>query len=182
MCDKIVKCKKCGLHEHQMPLLDDIRICQVCWVGLSAKKKTYDDEKPLSHTTNSGSILSSVERRCKGVSMYKTNLVKCLPLDEGGKLRYPNKSEIDLCLPNLSVEINELSPQIIFLLGSKVIDAVSRYYSIKFEKWNEFDYTAIRHKNAYFVPVHHPSFIFVYRRKSVDEYVGGLESVISRLL
>ncbi len=182
MFETIMKCRKCELHQHQAPLLDDTKPCQVFWVGLSAKKKTSKGEKPLSPSTNSGSILCSVEERCEGIGMYRTNLVKCLPLDETGKLRYPNKREMDLCLPNLRSEIDELSPQITFLLGGKVIDAIGKCYSLGFEKWREFDYTITKHKNTYFVPVHHPSYVYVYKRKRIDEYVDGLERVISRLL
>ena len=94
MLESIIKCKKCRLCQHQAPLLDDIKTCQIFWVGLSAKKVTSDDEKPLSSSTNFGSVLCNVEERCKGVGMYRTNLVKCLPLDEYGKLRYPNKNNI----------------------------------------------------------------------------------------
>ena len=164
------------------PLLDDAKACQVFWVGLSAKKTTSEGEKPLSPSTNSGSILCRVEEHCEGIAMYRTNLVKCLPLDEAGKLRYPNKNEIELCLPNLNSEVDELSPQIIFLLGGKVIDAVSRHYSLSFEKWNEFDYAVTEYKSMFFVPVHHPSYIHVYKRKRIDEYVSGLERVIQRLV
>lgn len=182
MLNSIMKCKKCGLCQHQSPLLDYTRVCQVFWVGLSAKKVKSEDERPLSPSTNSGSILCSVEEHCKDVSMYRTNLVKCLPLDDLGKLRYPNKREIDLCLPNLNSEIEELSPQIIFLLGGKVTDAIGRYYSLSFEKWNEFEYKVTKHNNTYFVPVHHPSYIYVYRRKRIDEYVSGLEKMIQQLV
>ncbi len=182
MFETIMNCKKCGLCQHQAPLLDKAKVCQVFWVGLSAKKVKSDDEKPLSPTTNSGSILSSVEERCEGVGMYRTNLVKCPPLDEGGKLRYPNKGEIEFCLPNLGLEIDELAPQIIFLLGGKVIDAISEHYSLVFDKWNEFEYTIKKFKNMYFVPVHHPSYIYVYRRKRINEYVNGLEQIIRQVL
>lgn len=182
MFETIMKCSRCGLCQHQAPLLDDAMSCQVFWVGLSAKKRTAEDEKPLAPSTNSGSILCSVEERCDGIGMYRTNLVKCLPLDDAGKLRYPNKREIDLCLPNLRSEINELSPQIVFLLGGKVIDAISRSYSLSFGKWNEFDYAVTKQNNTYFVPIHHPSYIYVYKRKRIDEYIKGLELIISRFL
>lgn len=182
MFETIIKCNRCDLCRHQAPLLDNAKVCQVFWVGLSAKRTSTEDERPLSPSTNSGNILCNVEERCGNIKMYRTNLVKCLPLDEVGKLRYPNKKEIDLCLPNLGAEIEELSPQIIFLLGNKVIDAVGRYYSIAFDRWNEFKYTVTKHKNLFFVPVHHPSYVFVYKRKRIDEYVDGLESIVTRLL
>lgn len=182
MLEAIMKCKKCGLCQHQAPLLDDTKACQVFWVGLSAKKVTSLNEKPLSPSTNSGSILCKVEENCESVNMYKTNLVKCLPLDNAGKLRYPNKKEIDLCIPNLCSEIEELSPRIIFLLGGKVTDAIIRHYSISLSKWNGFDYTGTKHKQMYFVPVHHPSYVYVYKRKQIDEYVSGLKKLIQQIV
>lgn len=182
MFESIKNCGRCGLCKHQKPLVDDVENCRVFWVGLSAKISTYEDEKPLSPRTNSGGLLCEVERKCMGIPMYRTNLVKCAPLNETGKLRYPNRKEIDLCLPHLKFEINELEPQIVFLLGSKVIDAVSRYFSIEFDKWDEFSYSFQKHGSAYFVPVHHPSYICVYRRKRMDEYIRGIEKVINQLI
>lgn len=182
MFEAIRKCNKCGLCQHQAPLLDDAKACQVFWVGLSAKRITIDNEKPLSPSTNSGSILCNVEEHCRGISMYRTNLVKCAPLDEVGKLRYPNKKEIALCFPNLCSEIEELSPDIVFLLGKKVIDSISKYYSITFDEWDGFEYKAMIYKNLCFVPVHHPSYVYVYKRKYIEEYVSGLVGVIKQFI
>lgn len=32
------------------------------------------------------------------------------------------------------------------------------------------------------VPIHHPSYIYVYRRKRIDEYINEVERIIKRLL
>ena len=88
MFETIKNCNKCGLCKHQSPLIDDAETCQVFWVGLSAKTVTFEEERPLSPTTNSGKLISSVEEKCEGILTYKTNLVKCVPLDEKMKLRY----------------------------------------------------------------------------------------------
>ena len=165
-----------------MSQLDNTDACRVFWVGLSAKITACEDEGPLSPTTNSGSLLCQVEGRCSNISTYRTNLVKCAPLNDNGKLRYPNRHEIDSCLPHLNVEINELEPKIVFLLGWKVIDAVSRSFSLDLETWDGFDYTFQKHGNVYYVPIHHPSYIYVYKRKMIDDYIDGLVRVITRLL
>lgn len=182
MIASIKVCKKCGLCKHQPPLLDEAKNCQVFWVGLSAKLVTCENERPLSPATNSGSLLSQVENECVGMSAYRTNLVKCAPLTEQGKLRYPNKKEINICMPHLEVEINELSPKLIFLLGGQVTESISKKYSIHFEKWHEFDYTVQKYKDFYFVPIHHPSYIYVYKRKRVKEYIASIENIINKLL
>ena len=69
----------------------------ILWVGISAKI----GEEPLSETTSTGKLVKQIEAAC-GKPGYKTNLVKCPPVDENGKLRYPNQAEIDCCLGSAS--------------------------------------------------------------------------------
>ncbi len=178
LIEAIKNCAKCALCTNQKPLLDKVCKGKVFWVGLSAKKIKYENESPLSSTTNSGKIISQVEERCAGISMYKTNIVKCLPLDDRGKLRYPNKFEINLCISNIDCEITALSPSIVFLLGSLVTEAVGRYFQIEFDSWIDFYYKPKQCKGIYFVPIQHPSYIHVYKRKSMYDYMCGLESII----
>lgn len=156
--------------------------CQIFWVGLSAKKIVSDGEVPLSPETNTGMIIQKIEEKCKEIIAYKTNLVKCLPLTEQQKLRYPNKKEIDSCFEHLLNEINIMSPKIVFLLGEKVYSSVGKKFEIEFEKWNDFNFNYKEFKGVYYVPVHHPSYIYVYRRKKIEDYIKGIEKVINDLL
>ena len=162
--------------------MDKCTNCQVLWVGLSAKKATCDDETPLSKSTNSGAIIHRIEESLDGVSTYKTNLVKCLPLDDRQKLRYPNRQEIDDCFCNLEEEINSLAPKIVFLLGEKVYSSVAKRYRLSFDRIDGFNYQFVRHDGVYYVPVHHPSYIHVYKRKHVDTYIKSLHDITQRLL
>ncbi len=182
MIENIKICSNCNLCNNQAPLLDDVKICQVFWVGLSAKKILDDNEKPLSPTTNSGKLICNVEEQCSGITTYKTNLVKCVPLDEQQKLRYPNKREIDDCFPNLVKEINELVPKIVFLLGEKVTTTFSRQLHLEFNEWEDFNYSFTEHNGTYYIPIHHPSYIHVYKRKQINEYINSLTSLIEVLL
>ena len=162
--------------------MDKCKSCQVLWVGLSAKKVTCDDETPLSKSTNSGAIIHKIEESLNGVSTYKTNLVKCLPLDDHQKLRYPNRQEIDDCFCNLEEEISTLAPKIVFLLGEKVYSSVAKRYRLSFDRIDGFNYQFVRHDGVYYVPVHHPSYIHVYKRKFVDTYIQSLHDITQRLL
>jgi len=182
MIELIRACKKCNLCSNQEPLLDDIKVCQVFWVGLSAKKASNENERPLSPTTNSGKLIHCVEEQCFGVTTYKTNLVKCLPLDEHQKLRYPNRREIDTCFQNLLVEIKELLPKIVFLLGDQVTYTVSKYFNLAFSGWDEFNYSYVEYNGIYYVPVHHPSYVYVYKRKQQDVYIKNIAKLIEILL
>ena len=182
MIEQIRMCKKCGLCNNQRPLLDNEKECQVFWVGLSAKKMSSDEEIPLSPETNTGMLIQKIEKMCEEVITYKTNLVKCLPLTDQQKLRYPNRKEIDKCFDNLINEINTMSPKIVFLLGEKVYSSVGKHLDIRFEKWDEFEYHYKEHEGIYYVPIHHPSYIYVYKRKRVDEYIEGVERIINELL
>ena len=141
-----------------------------------------DVEIPLSPETNTGMLIHKIENSCCNVITYKTNLVKCLPLTEQQKLRYPNKKEIDSCFENLWKEIHAMSPKIVFLLGEKVYSSVGRHLNTVFEKWNDFDYTYKTVEKIHYVPVHHPSYIYVYKRKKTDDYINSIKQIINQLL
>ena len=182
MIEQIRKCQKCGLCFNQKPLLDTEKKCQVFWVGLSAKKMASDGEMPLSPETNTGMLIQKIEEICEEVSTYKTNLVKCLPLTEQQKIRYPNRKEIDSCFEHLISEIHTMSPKIVFLLGEKVYSSVGKHLKIEFKKWDEFEYHYKEYKGTYYVPIHHPSYIYVYKRKQMEEYIEGVKRIINQLL
>ena len=182
MIEQIQYCQKCILYLNQKPLLDNEKRCQIFWVGLSAKKVLSDNEIPLSPETNTGMLIQRIEEECKGIATYKTNLVKCLPLTEQQKLRYPNQKEIDCCFGNLEHEIQVMMPKIVFLLGEKVYSSVERHLKIKFKKWDGFEYNYQKLGEIYYVPIHHPSYIYVYKRKMIKEYINGVKRIITQLL
>ncbi|MBQ7465288.1 MAG: hypothetical protein IJS55_02075 [Oscillospiraceae bacterium] len=182
MTEAIRRCKKCGLCRNQAPLLDEEQNCQIFWVGLSAKKACFDNEPPLSMQTNSGRMIHTIEEMCGDITTYKTNLVKCLPLTEQKKLRYPNKREIDCCYEHLVGEIEAMSPRIVFLLGEKVSAAVERHFALHFPKWQDFSYGYQEYCGVFYVPIHHPSYIYVYKRKRMDDYYSGVKNVVCKLL
>lgn len=180
MLDSIKQCKRCKLCNNQDPLLDKPRNCDIMWVGLSAKKvDDIENDIPLSNKTNTGRIVEEIESRCNNVLTYKTNLVKCLPLDENEKLRYPNSSEMNICFNNLIKEIDILNPKIIFLLGSKVTIAVERNLKIKFEKNINSYFKIGKYKGIELISVYHPSYIHSYRRKYKDSYIEQISNTIN---
>ena len=182
MIETIRECQKCGLCRNQRPLLDKEKESQVFWVGLSAKKANSDNEPPLSQQTNSGRILHSVEEMCGEITTYKTNLVKCLPLTEQQKIRYPNEREIECCYGHLVNEIDAMSPHIVFLLGERVATAVDKHIGLGLPKWQDFSYGYKEYCGVFYVPIHHPSYIYVYRRKRMDDYFSGIKDVVCKLL
>lgn len=184
MFEEIKQCKKCELCKNQTPLLDTKTECQIIWVGLSAKKKKTDEEIPLSPDTNSGELIQLIEQTYTDSKLktYKTNLVKCLPLNSQNKLRYPKQSEIEDCFCHLLSEIQELSPKIVFLLGEKVYSSVGKKLDLSFEKWNNYDFLYKEKDGVYYVPIFHPSYIHVYKRKQTEEYINGVIRIIRKLL
>src|SRR5256885_6087631 len=88
LCKKT--CKSCGLDIYQGPAFDQFKKSHIFWVGLSAVQFENGEEKmPLSPLTASGGLVHSIETPLRTTfSFYKTNLVKCAPLDED-KIRYP---------------------------------------------------------------------------------------------
>ncbi|MBH1941062.1 uracil-DNA glycosylase family protein [Mobilitalea sibirica] len=180
MLDEIINCRKCNMCNNQLPLLDKVDECDVMWVGLSAKEvKNVMEDTPLSASTKSGGLISEIETEVKKCKYYKTNVVKCLPLDRGGKLRYPTRKEMDLCITNLFREIEILKPKIIFLLGKNVIKAFENNIQMEFDDFNDYNYKMYQFGNMRVIPIHHPSYISVYKVKSKENYIEAVKNLIT---
>lgn len=141
------------------------------WVGLSAKNdKSGNRLSPLDSNSNSGKVVDMIEAQRENLSFYRTNLVKYAPLDERGKLRYPNPSEMAAAIPDLMREFREYQPKVIFLLGGRVGDFVQDYF-----KQNR------RMTRAAVYRIHRPSFVYVYKRRQLEEYIREISEKIKKI-
>lgn len=179
----ILNCKRCPLYKNQSPLIEIKDYCDVMWIGLSAKKigMQSEDEYPLSPLTKSGQLIKQIESSFEDVVTYKTNLVKCLPLDRSGKLRYPSNEEITKCVHHIKYEIDMLKPKIVIMLGQLVTDAVAKFFGIRIDKSTSFDYTYEHYNGVYFISVQHPSYISVYKREFISNYQTAITRLVQEL-
>jgi len=172
------------LYLNQLPVLDFLKHSHIFWVGLSAVQFDEGIEHlPLSPTTRTGGLISSIEEPLKEeISFYKTNLVKCVPLKDDGKIRYPIEHEMEKCFPNFDFELNALNPSVVFLLGKQVATFVMKKAGIKeFELADDFNYRAYQINGVSFVPIHHPSYILVYKRKLLKTYIKSIQKMCSKV-
>lgn len=134
---------------------------------------------PLARDTRSGALIEQAEQGLlSDFSFYRTNIVKCLPLNDG-KIRYPAEHEMSKCFPNFEAELDKLQPAIVFLLGKQVATFVLKKYGIKTITFDEnFDFTIFNIGNTCFVPIHHPSYILVYKRKYIANYINAIHSTV----
>lgn len=175
-------CRACGLYLNQLPATGEKTQSEVFWVGLSAVAFSEEEDRvPLSPTTRSGALIAEIENGFPDSSFfYKTNLVKCLPLKEN-KIRYPIAKEMEKCFPNLTAEVEELKPKVIFLLGKQVATFVlSRFGITHFSLDEEFNYQGYEEGEITYVPIHHPSYVLIYKRKNVKTYIEQIRSVIEK--
>lgn len=174
----IHNCNNCSLSNNQLPLLDTKSRADVMWVGLSAVKvDDINEDIPLSPKTNSGKLIESIEDAAGKIQFYKTNIVKCLPLKEN-KIRYPNNKEMSDCYENLISEIKAFQPKIVFLLGKKVYDFVSKKEHANISCLNiDFDYEKLSMLGTTVVPIHHPSYILIYKRRLVESYITAVSGL-----
>lgn len=184
MFEEIRNCKNCNLCRNQQPLLESCQRCDVMWVGLSAKKvKDVESAVPLDETTRTGKVIAEIEKMLDGVSYYKTNVVKCVPLDENGKLRYPSRQEMNTCVSNLESEIEHLSPKVVFLLGEKAKSAVAKKYHLNFHRSDElFHYQGVTSGHICFYAIEHPSYVSIYKRKRIEDYKKAVVTSIETVL
>lgn len=177
-------CEACGLYLNQLPVCEEGTNPHVFWVGLSAVQMGEGIERvPLSTNTRSGALIESIGEPLKGeINFYKTNLVKCLPLKEG-KIRYPLEHEMEKCFPNFKFELETLRPTIVFLLGRQVSLFVAKKLGFNDVYLSEdFNYESFENNNITFVPVHHPSYILVYKRKYIQNYISSIQNLCESLL
>lgn len=152
------------------------------WVGLSAVAIVdSEDCEPLSASTRSGWLVSSIEAEfTPQISFYKTNLVKCLPLQNTGKIRYPSAPEMAKCYHNLENEVAILEPKLVFLLGKQVASFVgTRVFEHDIGFSNKFEYNGFQSGGTTYVPIHHPSYMLVYGRAMMQSYIAGVCSAIA---
>lgn len=170
-------CKACGLYLNQAPIFDKQQKSSVFWVGLSAVRFDADEEKlPLSPLTPSGSLIHKIEQPfTKKIAFYKTNLVKCVPLNED-KIRYPLEHEMEKCFSNFTWELEQLNPNTVFLLGKQVATFVLKKMATVRPEFNEdFTYTSMKINGIKFIPIHHPSYVLVYKRKNLEQYIKSIQ-------
>ena len=154
----------------------------VMWVGLSAKMTPNAENcAPLHASTNTGKLVAEIEAQCPHINFHKTNLVKFPPLDSKGKLRYPTTEECALCYPELKTEIKSINPRAVLLLGNKKATFVFCQLGLQMPKLS-YEYQAFDHNGVWYVPIHHPSYILVYKRKEKDQYIQAVKTVIERLI
>ncbi len=154
----------------------------VIWVGLSATRATNaEDNAPLHIDTNTGKLVAEIETQCHHINFYKTNLVKFSPLDSKGKLRYPTLEECGLCYPELQIELQSINPRVVLLLGNKTATFVLRQLGLQIPKLS-YKYKAFEYEKRWYVPIHHPSYILVYKQKDKDRYIQAVKAVIERLV
>jgi len=177
---EIINCKNCSLHINQPPLLDNTESADVFWVGLSAVKvDNHITDTPLSNNTKSGNLINTIESTSKDLHFYKTNIVKCLPL-ENSKIRYPNFHEMSSCWTHIIKEIDELKPRHVFLLGSTVSNFFyKKQYIPRTSLDKNFKYKPFMHGKTYFIPIHHPSYILIYKRKMLDLYISSVSGIFN---
>lgn len=173
-------CKACGLYLNQLPVFEKTTNPQVFWVGLSAVQFNDDKKRlPLSPDTRTGTLIETIESPLsEKINFYKTNLVKCLPLNNG-KIRYPSVQEMEKCYPNFVDELNILKPSIVFLLGKQVSSFIMKKENIvDYNLSKSFKYKISSSKDIFFVPIHHPSYILIYKRKKVNKYIRSIQLLV----
>jgi uracil-DNA glycosylase len=177
------RCKACGLYLNQLPALDITKNAQVFWVGLSSVLFLEGQERlPLSPLTKSGALIDTIEKPFLNyIGFYRTNIVKCLPLNEN-RIRYPIKTEMEKCYPNLIDEIDVLKPSHMFLLGKQVSDFILGKQELTVGLLSDsFNYSLFYKNGVRYIPIHHPSFILVYKRKSLPQYILGIQQLLKNI-
>lgn len=135
--------------------------------------KNWEVLSAFCNSTNSWKIIDKLIDGCLEKSIFRTNLVKWVPLCKKWKLRYPNEDEKSKWLNRLKREISVFKPKMIYLFWKQVSDFVLKNLEIKKISDNEYIFFETK-----LVLVEHPSYIAVYRRKYIGEYI---EKIVNQI-
>lgn len=127
-------------------------------------------------STNSWKVITELEKWCQWISIYKTNLVKWVPLKDG-KIRYPNADEKKDWLQKLQDEILVVNPKVVYLFWKIVSDYIIKHLNL--EKISDFEY---KFWNVVFILARHPSYIYIYKRKEIDNYIWDIIAKIFEII
>jgi uracil-DNA glycosylase len=174
MVNKITHCKLCHLHKNQPPTINKQNKSDIMLIGISSQKNTNTKTfTPLDSSTNSGKFISLLEKHLPNKTFYKTNLIKCAPLNSQNKIRYPTNQEFEKCFPHLKQEIKKVNPKTIILLGKHVTTFLSKKLNLNLKK-----YHPTKHNNTTILPIDHPSYIMIYKRKQLKQYRDKIIKII----
>lgn len=166
--------------EHEHHWLDKRPLAY--FIGLSAKPNCDH----LDTGTRTGSIVEQIVYRLSSVQIVKTNLVRTPPLDSAGKLRYPNSDEMKSGWAELKNEIDQTHPNLLVTLGQRVSYFLRSQMDIKPIKPqlpHDFSHLSyLSQSTSDLLSIHHPSFVYVYRRKNADDYVESVVLSVSMLV
>lgn len=147
----------------------------VMWIGLSAQLATDNSAlPPFSDNTPSGAFISEAEQSLPQLTFLRTNLVSFAPVDTVGKLRYPTHQECKDAFPTLRSHIQTANPSLVFLLGKQVSTFVLNMYEIPYSHIDFKILQSYQLKNTTFVPMYHPSYIMIYKRKDKTNYINRI--------
>ncbi len=147
---------------------------KILWLGISMQK---DSVKAFDKKFLSRQILDQAIIYLNNYEHHFDNLVNYGPLNEHNKIRYPTIGEIFQNQKELKNRIKELNPLIIIALGSLVTKSLAKIFNlnINFPKTYQYQF----YKSEYFIiPVHHPSYIGVYKRKNLKDYIENIHKSI----
>lgn len=148
----------------------------VFFVGLSHKEdKQWNILAAFDKDTNSGEIIHSIFDAFPSESMYPVNLVRWVPNDQNGKLRYPTVKEKGKWWNVLEKEIDLYKPQVVFLCWKEVSDFILKQSDVQ-----KIDEKIYKYKTSKLIPIEHPSYISVYRQKYKHEYIDKIRLLIKK--
>lgn len=173
---KILRCRRCPLYKNQRPAQNEIQKSDVMVIGISAQRNTPNKTfTPLDELSTTGKFIANLEKDFPNKTFYKTNLVKCAPISDQNKIRYPTNQESEKCFQHLEREIKAVNPKTIILLGRHVTTFLSKKFKLELKKYN-----STRYKNMTIIPVDHPSYIMIYKRKQSEQYKNKIVNLLEK--
>lgn len=171
---KILQCHSCPLRETcTAPVPGEGRPERLFIVGEAPGRE--EDERGKPFIGRSGQLLRSMLAQAD-VEYYVTNVVKCRPPEN----RKPTGSEIQSCQPWLEMELENMKPKLLLLLGDTAARAFGLKSSMKILSRKGFFTVTYAGKSYPAYVTYHPAYV-LRNPIAKDKVYGTIRAAAERL-
>ncbi|MEM3071917.1 MAG: uracil-DNA glycosylase [Candidatus Bathyarchaeia archaeon] len=157
--EAVSKCRRCPLYKIRRKAVPGEGPTSTTIMLIGEAPGRREDEEGRPFIGPAGRILDELLNQA-GLSreqVYISNVVKCIPLTADGKVRTPNRLEIDACSPYLDAQMKIIHPRIVVTLGGTATKHVFEKLGIQAGDVSKVHGRVFQTRRFQVMPTYHPA-------------------------
>lgn len=146
------------------------------WVGLAHKRsKNGVTMAAFDVRTPSGALVHRIAEGIPNATHLFDNIVSYVPTDTEGKERLPNKVDFEASWKDFWCRVEASSPDLLVIFGGSAAKFCQKRLNLGSEKYSVVEYNGVS-----IAFCDHPSYVNIYKRKSMDTYIEMVRALQSQ--